>query len=69
MMLGVIVPQILSAGAPVDEELSLLGAVSDPLKTHVDCLRPFLLDGSIGKTDRRGVVDLHGSWRLRVTEF
>ena len=34
---------------PVDEELTLDGAVAYPIKAHVNCFRSFLFDGVVGE--------------------
>ena len=68
-MLGVVVAQVLGSWTPVDDELALLGSILNPVKANVDRLLPLLLDGIIGKTNSRGVVNLHGSWRLGMVHF
>ena len=68
-MLGVIVAQVSDARLSVDEELTLACAVAYPTKAHVDRLRPFLLDGVVGKAVGGGVVDLDWCGRLWVPQF
>lgn len=69
MNLGVEITKVVSARAPIDGELALSGTVADPVKSHVDGFGPFLFDGVVGKADSSGVVNLHGSGRLRMSKF
>ena len=68
-MHGVIVAQVSDAGLPVDEELPLACAFADPVKSHVDRFRSFLLDGVFGKAVGGGVVDLDWRGGLWVPQF
>ena len=43
----VIVGQIGYAWFPVDEELTVAGAVADPVETHVDGFEALMFDGVI----------------------
>ena len=38
MVFGVVVPEVGASGGPVNIELSLVGAIPDPVKAHVDSL-------------------------------
>jgi hypothetical protein len=66
VMLGVEIGFVGVAWPPVNKELFLRGTVFDPMESHVDCFRSFLLDGVISKTRSCGVVNLHGCAGLRV---
>ena len=49
MVLGVVITKIIIARFPIDTNF-LEGPILDPIKTHIDGLRPFLLDGIVGET-------------------
>ena len=55
-MLGEVVGQVVGSFAPEDEELALLDAVPDPIKTHVDGFGSALLDGVVCDSRSGGVV-------------
>ena len=38
MVFGVVVPEVGASGGPVNLELTLTSAISDPLGAHVNCL-------------------------------
>jgi hypothetical protein len=44
MMLGEVISQIRFAWFPEDVEVPLLDTILDPIKSHVHCLGPFLLE-------------------------
>ena len=69
VMLGVRVCKVEGSRSPVNEELALPGAILQPVKTHVNGLGPFLLDGSIGKTHGSCVVNLNGRGGLWVSHL
>ena len=69
MVLSVLVYQVSASREPVNHELSLVGTIPDPVETHVNCLRPFLFDGVVGKTNYCVVFNLRGSWRLGMPKF
>ena len=69
MVLGVIVAQVSDTGLPVDEELTLDGAVAYPIETHVNRFRLFLFDGIVGEAVGGRVVDLDWCGRLWVPQF
>ena len=47
----------------------MLGAVLDPIESHINGFGSFLLYGAVCKTFRGRVVDADWSWWLRVPEF
>ena len=53
-----VIGKIVCPRPPVGQKLHLVGPVLDPTKMHVDCLRSFLLESSVGKVVGSGVVDL-----------
>ena len=57
-MLGKIISQVVSSSPPVDNELTLVDPVSDPIKSHVNGLGTSLLDGVIGNARSTGIVSL-----------
>ena len=67
--LGKIVTEFSAAGFPINEKLTLPGAVLDPIEAHIDGFGSFLLYGAICETFRGRVVDADWSWWLWVTEF
>ena len=38
MVVGVVVPKLGASGGPVNLELTLTSAISDPVEAHVNCL-------------------------------
>ena len=69
VMFAEIIGAVEAALAPVDMKLALANAITNPVKAHVNCFRPFLFDGVVGNTGGSAVVSLNGSGRLRMTEF
>ena len=69
MVFGVVFPKVGASGGPVNIEVALAGAIPDPVEAHVNCLQPSLLDGIVCKTNCCGVIDLHGSGGLVMSEF
>ena len=69
VVLGEIVTEVSAAGFPIDEKLTLPGAVLDPIEAHIDGFGYFLLYGSICETFRGRVVDTDWSWWLWVPKF
>ena len=61
MVFGVLVPEVGASGLPINIEVSLAGAIPDPVVLHVNSLQPFLLDVIVCKTHCCGVIYLHGS--------
>ena len=47
MVFGLVVAEVDTSGGTVNIEVDLAGAISDPVEAHVNCLRPFLLDGVV----------------------
>ena len=50
MVFGVVVPEVGASRGPVNLEVSIAGAIPDPVEAHVNRLRPFLLDCIVCKT-------------------
>jgi hypothetical protein len=48
MMLGKVVGEIVFTGTPMDDELTLLDSIADPVETHVNCFGSALLDCLVG---------------------
>ena len=69
MVFGEVISVIEAAFSPKYMELALADAVADPVKTHVNCLGPFLLDSVIGDASSSAIVSLDGCGWLRVAEF
>ena len=68
VVLGLVVAMVCGTRHPVDAELALSDAVSDPVKAHVDGFGAALLDSVIDDAVGHFVVRLDGSCRLGVTE-
>ena len=68
-MLGEIVTKVSAAGFLINEKLTLLGAVLDPIEAHINDFGPFFLYGAICKNLRGRIVDMDWSWWLWVPEF
>ena len=68
-MLGEIVTKISASGFPINEKLTLPGAVLDPIEAHIDGFGYFLLYGAICETFRVRVVGADWSWWLRLPDF
>ena len=47
VVLGEIVTKVSAAGFPMNEKLTLPGAVLDPIEAHIDGFGSFLLYGAI----------------------
>ena len=58
MVFGKVIGAIGGTRAPKDVELPLTGAVTNPIKSHVDGLRPLLFDGVIDDAACSAVVRL-----------
>ena len=69
VVLGEIVTEVSAARFPINEKLTLPGAVLDPIEAHIDGFGSFLLYGAICETFRGRVVDADWSWWLWVPEF
>ena len=69
VVLGEIFTEVSAAGFPINEKLTLPGAVLDPIEAHIDGFGYFLLYGAICETFRGRVVDTDWSWWLWVPEF
>ena len=68
-MLGEIIGIILLARAPVDQKLTLVNSVPDPIEAHVNCFGLALFDFVEGQADCHFIVSLNGSGRLRMSQF
>ena len=64
-----IVTKVGAAGFPINEKLTLPGAVLDTIEAHINAFGSFLLYGAIFETFCGRVVDANWSWWLWVPEF
>ena len=69
MVLGEVICKIVSALAPINDELALADSVCDPVEFHIYALGATLLDGAVDDTGSDGVVGLDGCGGLRVAHF
>ena len=69
MMLGEVVSPIVTSFLPVDNEMALTNAISNPVEVHVDGLRAELLDCVIGDACCCVIVSLDRGGRLWVAQF
>ena len=69
MVFGVVGSKVGASGLPINLEVALVVAITDPVEEHVDFFRPFMLDGVVGKSNGCGVVNLYGSGGLGISEF
>ena len=69
VVLGRVVGKIYGAGGPVDVELSLVGAVSEPVEPHIDGFGAVLFDGRVDDSVCSAVVGAEGRRWLWVSEF
>ena len=69
VVLGEIVTDVSAAEFPINEKLTLPGAVLDPIEAHIDGFGSFLLYGAICETFRGRVVNADWCWGLWVPEF
>ena len=69
VMFGEIIGLVLKAGTPVYVEVSLVYAVLDPVKSHVNGSGSLLGDGVVGKFGGCGIVGLDGCGGLWVAHF
>ena len=61
-MLGEILTEVSAAGFPMNEKLTLSGAVLDPIEAHINGFVSFLLYGAICETFGGRVVNADWSW-------
>ena len=66
VMLCDIVGQVIFSGRPEHNELSLSGAIFDPMESHVDCLGVLVLDLFVREAYSSLVVNLDPCRWLRV---
>lgn len=69
VVLGEVVSKVITARCPKNVELSLLGAVPDPIETHVHGAGALLFNGAVEYAIGRGVVYTDWCGRLRVSHF
>ena len=70
MVLGPVISMIGGASFPVDAELALVNAVTDPVEAHVHSLGVFGLDRTVGNAFCCGIVSLDGCGLcLRITHI
>ena len=69
VVLGEIVTEVSADRFPINEKLTLPGAVLDPIEAHIDGFGYFLFYGAFCETFRGRVVDKDWSWWLRVPNF
>ena len=69
VMFAKIIGVILIAWAPIDKELALGDAVSDPVESHVNCLGLSLFHRVQGKAHRYFVISLDWSGWLGMSHF
>ena len=69
MMLSVVISPVVGAFTPVDEELTLIRAVSDPVEPHVHCLGSFLFNGIVDDAVGASVIGLDWGGALGVAEL
>ena len=62
VVLGEIVTKVSAAGFPINEKLTLPGAVLDPIEAHIYGFGYFLLYGAICETFGGRVVNADWSW-------
>ena len=60
---------IIASPPPINQEVTLLDAIADPVKAHVNGFGPPLLDGGIGDACGTCVVSLDGRCHLWVAHF
>ena len=68
-MLGPIVGKILFTRSPIDAELALAFAVSEPVEAHVHCFGALWLDFAVYNCISHSIVRLEGCSRLLMAEF
>ena len=69
VVLGEIIIQVGGYFFPVDDEISLAGAVAQPVKSHVNGLGASLLHIFVGDAARALIFCLEGFRRLWVSHF
>ena len=69
VVIGEIVNEVSAAGFPINEKLSLPGAILDLIEAHIDGFGYFLLYGAVCETFCGRVVDVDWSWWLQVPEI
>ena len=69
MVFCVVVSEVGAAGGPVNIEVALAGAITDPVEAHVNRLLPFLLGSIVCKSHCCGIIYLHRSGGLGVSDL
>ena len=69
VVLGERVTKVSAAGFTINEKLTLLCAVLDPIEAHINGFGSFFLYGAICETFRGRVVNADWGWWLWVPEF
>ncbi len=69
VVFGVIITKVFFAWFPIDKEVALTDAVTDPIEPHVHGPRAALADGGIYDVKSGGVVGLNWSGQLRMPHF
>ena len=69
MFFGKIVSKVASARCPVNVELALFDAVSDPIEAHVHGFGADLFHFVVDDAKSGGVVGLGWGWRLGMSHF
>jgi hypothetical protein len=69
MVLGKVACQGLGTRAPVNQEVTLVDAVTDPMETHVYSLGATLANGGVDDSSGGWVIGLERGRRLRVAEL
>jgi hypothetical protein len=69
VVFGVVITLVVGARAPVDEKLSLIDSITNPIKSHVHGAGSALFDGVTGDPGCCGVVCFDGCGWLRMAEF
>jgi len=68
-VLRAVVRKIANARPPLDDELTILDAILEPIEMHVNCFGPFLFDSSIEDAAGDTVVSWDDSGQLGPSHF
>ena len=68
-MLCEVVGSICDAAAPVNDELALRNAVTNPVEAHIHRFGSLLLDGVVGNAGGSAIVGDDGGGRLGMAKF
>jgi hypothetical protein len=64
MVLREVIGIIISTPSPINHEFLGANAVTDPIKSHINSLGPFLFDRIISDPSSTGIISLDGCWGL-----